>query len=512
MSSFSFIKILFLVSLVLTFCSAKIVLCRFDCASNCLHIIEQHTLSDGSIQVKVDASTCKGSAISWLACMNAGCSVVSCDGIPVSGTDKCDGVVQGTYLFAPETGALALFQMHDGVLAGNVECTSGGSSNCSGGSGGGCNVDASGNTVTLHVCNEPIPFLPGDFGSTPGCTSDSDCSASNLCTVAHCGSDGNCYQTLAPTTTVCRPSAGVCDVAENCDGANAACPEDLFLDSTNVCRPALPFSATDPSTCDIPEYWTGSDANCPADQIKESGPTCRDIVYGTDGTTCDLAETCDGVNSACPADSFKTPGTLCRDVADLCDVPEYCTADSGNACPADLVQPATYSCRPAVTAVDGTTCDIAEYCDGTTVSCPAVDAVMAAGTTCRPNANPCDVVDNCDGTSNSCPSDLRNDDGYVYKCGLTCFLCAVQESQLTLSSGSSTQAWSLGGCTIGGCDNFVVLQWPQCATQCINALCPNNKALSNSEIYSCNKNNGNWVCDYKLDGTAVANGVCPTWV
>ena len=41
---------------------------------------------------------------------------------------------------------------------------------------------------------------------------------------------------VAGAFVVCRPAAGVCDTAENCDGVNDTCPADQFQPNTTVCR------------------------------------------------------------------------------------------------------------------------------------------------------------------------------------------------------------------------------------------------------------------------------------
>ena len=488
MSSLSLIKAFLIVFLSLALVSSKDVLCQFNCNSNCLVPTIQQTLPDGSIELTIDASSCKHSSVNWIACMNGGCSALFCDGIAVTGTTKCDTVMTATYLFPKKTGLFAIFQVHDGAQAGNFDCSV---NFCPGGAGGGCNVDTSGTAVTLHVCQEVIPFSTSPFGSAPQCTKNSDCTSTNVCAIPYCGTDGVCYSNLAQTTQSCRFSAGPCDIPEFCE-VNPGCPANLVQPTTYECSAPTPFSATDSSTCELPSYCDGTDVTCPDKVILPATTVCRPAAVAADKT------------ASCPANSYKDPNTSCRPAVDLCDAPEVCTG--GPACPPDLYEPPTICCRPAVFGADGSTCDNTEYCDGVTTACPA-DTPMPATAVCRPAADLCDVPERCSGTSDSCPPNQRNDDGYVYKCGLTCFLCAVHQNQLTLSSGTSTQAWNLGGCGIGACDNFVTLKWPDCTTQCINALCPNNKALSNSEIYSCVKSTGHWVCDYKLDGTAVDNGV-----
>ena len=50
----------------------------------------------------------------------------------------------------------------------------------------------------------------------------------------------------APLGTVCRPAAGVCDVAETCDGVSLTCPPNKFLSQGAICRPAA-------GACDVAE-------------------------------------------------------------------------------------------------------------------------------------------------------------------------------------------------------------------------------------------------------------------
>src|SRR6185295_9154170 len=66
--------------------------------------------------------------------------------------------------------------------------------------------------------------------------------------------------------TECRGAAGVCDVAETCDGTSAACASDSFA-SGGVCRPAA-------GACDVPESCGGSDPDCPTDAFAAGGTQC----------------------------------------------------------------------------------------------------------------------------------------------------------------------------------------------------------------------------------------------
>ncbi|MCK6545423.1 IPT/TIG domain-containing protein [Myxococcota bacterium] len=76
--------------------------------------------------------------------------------------------------------------------------------------------------------------------------------------------NGDCCSSvcaLDPATTVCRASAGSCDLAEQCTGISAGCPSDVK--STAVCRPVA-------NACDAAaELCTGSTDTCPADAARD---------------------------------------------------------------------------------------------------------------------------------------------------------------------------------------------------------------------------------------------------
>jgi hypothetical protein len=61
----------------------------------------------------------------------------------------------------------------------------------------------------------------------------------------------------------------VCDVAEECDGVNAACPPDDVAPSTVECRP-------DAGQCDVPENCDGINKPCPPDLFEPNGTACID--------------------------------------------------------------------------------------------------------------------------------------------------------------------------------------------------------------------------------------------
>jgi hypothetical protein len=154
-----------------------------------------------------------------------------------------------------------------------------------------------------------------------------------------CAIDGS----PAPLGTVCRVAAGLCDVAEVCDGVSTACPLDGFKAATEVCRPSA-------GACDLEEKCTGSSAACPTDKFLAKSAVCRAAV-----SVCDVAESCDGASGACPVDTFAPATTACRASTDgkICDPAESCTGTS-NKCPNDVKYTPPTAPPTGVTVIPGT--------------------------------------------------------------------------------------------------------------------------------------------------------------
>ncbi len=139
------------------------------------------------------------------------------------------------------------------------------------------------------------------------CTADG-----SPCTLDQCdGSSDLCQHPAGNAGTLCRTSAGVCDVAETCDGASTACPPDSLVPASTVCRSAA-------GACDVAENCTGTSAACPADVVLPSTVTCRSAT-----DVCDVAEHCTGSTATCPADLKAPDGTTCDD-GDMCTTPDTC--------------------------------------------------------------------------------------------------------------------------------------------------------------------------------------------
>jgi hypothetical protein len=148
---------------------------------------------------------------------------------------------------------------------------------------------------------------------------------------------------VEPSGTVCRPSAGVCDVAEACNGLSPSCPPEGFLPAGTVCRAAV-------DVCDVTESCSGVGPTCPVDGLRAAGTVCR-----ASAGVCDPAETCSGLDGFCPADVLQPLGAVCRAATDPCDVDELCDGTTAP-CPADVVIPDGTSCD------DGSSCSLSDEC------------------------------------------------------------------------------------------------------------------------------------------------------
>lgn len=221
---------------------------------------------------------------------------------------------------------------------------------------------------TLATTGTPCASGFCNAGSCGSCEPGVACPTGNLCEVGivDCasGSPVCVRDRFRDSGFTCRPSAGMCDVAETCTGSSAGCPADAFA-SGGVCRAAT-------GTCDVAESCNGSSAACPSEAVRPNGYECRAEAAGG----CDVAETCDGASKNCPTNGFLPSSATCRASAGTCDVAEMCTGSSAG-CPANVFRSSSFVCRI------GGACNPSESCSGSSASCPP-DAVATAGTSCGP--------------------------------------------------------------------------------------------------------------------------------
>jgi len=169
--------------------------------------------------------------------------------------------------------------------------------------------------VAQAACSNPVNpfgcFVCGDGAVQQG--EECDAATANGRAESCCTFDCR----LLPAGGECRASAGVCDVAEACDGAGGACPMDVKRPSGTECRPA-------DGACDLPEVCDGASGVCPSVDAIALDKVCRSAV-----DECDVAEQCDGVTKACPVDDRAIAGTGCG-AGDSCDGEGHCVNTCGN--------------------------------------------------------------------------------------------------------------------------------------------------------------------------------------
>lgn len=241
------------------------------------------------------------------------------------------------------------------------------------------------------------------------CTADIDCGSGycvdGVCCESSCGggaadcqacsralhgmADGRCRPAISGT--VCRVSAGRCDVAETCTGVGTACPIDAVYDVSEICRPS-----TQP-VCDPEERCDGVVVDCPTDRWATVETACGTVPSGA----CDLPDHCEGTGPRC-VEEYVAAGTVCNaePVEGACDTADVCTGDRPD-CPPTFLS--GVECRASSGG-----CDPPEVCLGTAANCPP-DQVSPDGTVCRaPSDMTCDPVESCDGVSAACPANTND--------------------------------------------------------------------------------------------------------
>ena len=350
-----------------TFCVAASVVCTQTCTDN---------------SPSVDQITCMSNRSTELDVTAPGCITFSADKDRSSG-----GIVGfcGTSMAAPHVAGLAALllsadstltpaEVRQHIRAGAIDL-------------GAAGFD----TVYGHGRIDAINSL-SLLG--PGCTDDSDCDDGSACNVDICNA-GTCEHTLEPAGTVCRASAGSCNVEDTCDGVTAACPADALVAAGTVCRASA-------GVCDPQETCDGVSAACPADAIDPAGTECRASTG-----SCDPAEGCSGASVACPSDTLEPAGTVCRASAGACDVEEACDGVTAT-CPADAFQAAGTSCSDSIFCNGAETCDGFGVCDAGTDPCPGGTVCNEDTDTCDPsmcnNNGTCDAGEDCNNCSADCIS------------------------------------------------------------------------------------------------------------
>ena len=369
----------------------------------------------------------------------------------------------------------------------------------------GCLPACDATTCVAAPC-ETATCVAGRCERTPLCASGESCCAGSC--ALDCGAVPCAGQ---PAGTMCRASAGPCDVAETCDGTNPECPPDALAPATTTCRAAV-------GPCDVAERCTTGTVECATDAFVATGVACpagscdglgacssacvpgaacstgnpcevgefacgptRCVATGpapaaticrAPAGPCDRQETCGGATT-CPPDGFASTG-ICRDARGACDVAETCNGSSAN-CPADTRRPTTYVCRGAAGTCDveercgggddcpangfqtggvcraGGECDPAEMCTGASANCPT-DVFSSSSTVCRAAGGVCDQAETCTGTARGCPADVFR----TGVCRASAGPCDAVESCSGSSAtcpGDTFQSGTTCRISAGPCDN-----------------------------------------------------------
>ncbi len=167
-----------------------------------------------------------------------------------------------------------------------------------------------------------------DDGCTDACqyscreeTQDDDCDDGHGCTQNICISDSHtCDNPLVTAEDFeCRPSAGDCDPAENCNGADQDCPADALAGEGEECR-----ASTGP--CDPAETCDGESAACPADEGVAAGTPCDDDDPCSMLDVCDSEGGCSGTESC---DGSPITGTGDDTRIGICVTDASCDSETG---------------------------------------------------------------------------------------------------------------------------------------------------------------------------------------
>jgi alpha-tubulin suppressor-like RCC1 family protein len=154
---------------------------------------------------------------------------------------------------------------------GGVDAAAGAGGSAGGPGGGSAGAGGSGAPVG-HSCSSATDCASGFCSDGVCCGTDcgndpKDCQACSV--TAGSATDGTCA--LLGPNTICRPSAGACDVAESCTGTLPGCPLDQFQAANTICAPS-------PNVCETAGVCSGTNAVCPLIEVISG---CGGFVQGT---------------------------------------------------------------------------------------------------------------------------------------------------------------------------------------------------------------------------------------
>ncbi|HEX2573498.1 MAG TPA: DUF11 domain-containing protein [Polyangia bacterium] len=317
-----------------------------------------------------DANVCTSGDRCNAAGQCAGSPVAIDDGNPCT-VDACDPAYGVTHTAA--VGAAC----NDGNA-----CTTGDRCDAAAACGGTAVAVDDGNPCTADAC-DPVRGVSHTVLVGTACSDGNACTAGDTCQI-----DGRCGGAVVSvedgnpcTVDACDPVSGVSHVAAvgaACNDANACTTGDqctifgacagaaVAVDDGNACTADACDPATGPShTVTVGASCNDGDACTAGDQCQLDGRCGGAAVQQDDDNPC-TADACDPVLGVSHTPS---PGTSCNDgnactSGDLCDIAGHCggaaiDVDDGNACTADVCDPAT---GPSHTVTTGAACDDGDTC------------------------------------------------------------------------------------------------------------------------------------------------------
>jgi hypothetical protein len=352
------------------------------------------------------------------------------------------------------------------------------------GTTGACPADAK--VATTTVCRAAAGVCDLDDhcdGVSDACPTDAKkpvgtaCADDGLpCTSDVCSGTGNtCTHPPGNAGTVCRATAGACDVAETCDGANSTCPQNQYAPASTICV-ATSCSAgkqTSASSC------TGSSVSCPAAKTQGCG------LYACGATACLTTCSKDGdcaLTAFCNAgvcQSKRANGVSCKNLGNSACTSGFCvdgvccnSACSGQ-CQACDVATSVGTCTPVVGKphgsrpacnTDGSVC--AGTCDGTVATGCSYPGQSTECRTPSCSANTASLAAYCDGAG-TCPA------SQTQPCAP--FLCGPTECAgncKTDDDCASTARCAGGVCVTKSPDGTPCSTGDTCAShECVDGVC-----------------------------------------
>ncbi len=265
-----------------------------------------------------------------------------------------------------------------------------------------------------------VGYCDGSGQCMQGCLPGDPCDTGEACEVGEIDcSTGTprCVPTdLVAAGTECRPTAGPCDVAENCDGVNSTCPANVF-DVGTECRASS-------GICDVAEACNGQGPLCPMDVFAPGNQACDD------GNLCTYDDRCNGLG-ACIGTAL-----VCDDDPGICGARRSC--DGTSACA--VTYPAATSCNDGNLCTYDDACNGAGSCQGTPIVC-ASDAC---------NNRSCNGSSTCDVSFTTSACNDGNACTYSDQCALgTCSGIAYVCNDDPAVCGANRSCNGAGGCTVG---------------------------------------------------------------